>query len=158
MKSDMILWHDSDGCFANFDLQANNLLGCHPSNMDDTTFWAIAKNEPKFWTTMPLIDGAIEYWNKIKHLNPIILTGAPKDNFEFAEKAKKDWWLEHFNHTNVIVCLSKNKHTFVTDANDVLVDDTERIVKRFINAGGRAILHRNYNETLIQLYNIGFLF
>lgn len=154
--TELKLWHDSDGCVAAWDFHARTLLEAHPDTIGDAAFWEIANAEPRFWNEMPLIEGALEYWEKIRHLNPTVLTGAPKGAFEAAVLAKKKWWLDNFNHTDVIVCLSKNKYTYVTGKHDVLVDDTPRMVKAFEKAGGTAILHRSFDETLQKLKELGF--
>jgi hypothetical protein len=152
-----VIYFDSDGCFANFDAHSYSLLGAHPTTVGDQKFWEIANKEPRFWTDMPVMDGAFEFWEKTKHLKPTVLTGGPRANLEFATIAKKEWWKKHFNHEDVIVCLSKDKHTYVSNSEDFLLDDTERHVRKFIKAGGRAIHFQNYEQALTELKEMGIL-
>lgn len=155
MSSDLRLYHDSDGCFADFSNHSRDLLGVHPTTVGDEKFWQIANQHSDFWRTMPLISGAEAYWDRIKHLKPIILTGAPKGDFDRARDHKLEWWQKNFAHSDVIVCLSRNKHTYASPTT-VLVDDTHRMVKGFQKAGGIGILHLAFESSLVDLRQAGF--
>lgn len=153
----MATFLDSDGVFSDFDRQAHELLGTHPSTVGDAKFWPIAHANPLFWTDMPVMDGAFEFWDKIKHTKPTVLTGAPKGNFEHAADAKREWWLKYFNHTDVVVCLSKDKQRHITSPGDIIVDDTKRNIARWEKAGGIGILFTSHDQALEELRNLGII-
>ena len=150
-------WIDSDGIFSAFDLQSHELLGCHPTTVGDAKFWAIANAHPLFWSDMPVMDGALEFWDKIKHTKPTVLTGAPRGNFEQAAEAKKEWWLKHFSHTDVVVCLSKDKPKHMTSPGEYLLDDMKKNVVKWEKAGGTGILFTSHDQALEELCNLGII-
>jgi hypothetical protein len=156
-ESDQMIYFDSDGLFSDFDNHSMTLLGVHPRTVGDQKFWEVANGHPLFWTEMTVMEGAHDFWDKIKHLDPTVLTGAPKGNYQHATEAKKAWWKKEFNHDKVIVCLSKNKQDYITHPDDLLVDDTFRNIKRWRAAGGRAIHFQNYEQALAELKEMGIL-
>lgn len=153
----MAIFLDQDGVMADFSNHAFNMLGSHPTTVGDAKFWQIANSAPDFWITMPVMAGAREFFEIVRTLNPVILTGAPKSNFDHAAEAKREWWKEHFNYDRVEVVLSKNKHTYITDASDILVDDTFRIVKAWRKHGGTAIHFTSHDQALEELRNLGII-
>lgn len=135
----MQLFVDSDGVFASFDDNVRNFFGKYPRDFaNDADMWAAINGQPRFWPDMPMMPGAIELWEAIKHANPIVLTGCPKSNYEHAAEHKLQWWMNgHFSHSRVITCLSKDKALHMEKPGDWLVDDMSKNIKRWEKAGGR---------------------
>lgn len=148
---------DSDGVFYDFNAHAYNFLGIHPKTVGDQKFWEVANQTEGFWETMPLIPGAVEFWEEIEHLSPTVITGAPKGNFVAAANAKKAAWKRDFNHDDVIVCLSKHKQLHMKNPGDILIDDTARNCRRWVDAGGIAILHTSFDNTRAELQRLSIL-
>ena len=134
-----------------------NRLGFTPDMVGDQVFWEACNKLPDFWITMPVMPGAHAYWAQIKHLNPPILSGAPKSDFERAERDKKQWWWDNFRHDNVIVCRSRDKQNWCHNPDDTLVDDKGYILKRWVKAGGCGILFRNFPQVLAEMKKLGIL-
>lgn len=133
------LFVDSDGVFADFDQHIFDLFGQYPKDMNDDVMWAKANASDTFWSHMPLKPGAIELWEAIKHVEPTVLTGCPKGDYERASESKVAWWANgHFAHQKVITCLSKDKALHMKKPGDWLVDDMSKNTKRWEKAGGRA--------------------
>lgn len=64
---------------------------------------------------------AMELYNAVKHLNPIILTGCHDGDYGREDKFK--WVAEKFGeHQLVITCFSKDKCKFAKPG-DIIVDD-----------------------------------
>jgi hypothetical protein len=130
---------DSDGVFAHFDQNVFNRFGVYPSGMNDDEMWRRINAEPDFWPEMPLMPGAERLWDAIKHVEPTVLTGCPKSDYERAVEHKMSWWANgHFAHEKVITCLSKDKALHMKQPGDWLVDDMSKNCKRWEKAGGRA--------------------
>jgi hypothetical protein len=87
----------------------------------------------------------------IVQFNPIVLTGVNASHFDEAARMKKEWWATNFSWTNVITCIARDKHLHMKNPEDILVDDFERNLKRWRNAGGNAILHVNAETTITEL-------
>lgn len=133
------LFVDSDGVFADFDQHIIDLFGSHPDAMNDDHMWAQANAREDFWDSMPVKAGGIELWEAIKHVEPTVLTGCPKGDYDRAAEKKVSWWANgHFAHKKVITCLSRNKALHMRRPGDILVDDMSRNCKRWEAAGGRA--------------------
>jgi len=150
----MNLWLDSDGVMCDFDNGARAIIGTTPNEIGDEAFWPMVEKHATFWSDLPVMDGAFEFWEKIKHHNPTVLTGAPKTGYDLAEKGKREWWRRHFSWENVIVCRSKDKQTNVTSEMDILIDDRGYIIKRWIKAGGTGILFKDFNQAYQELRSI----
>lgn len=148
------LWVDSDGVFADFDLHVKTIFGKSPREFGgDQNMWAAITAHEPFWETMPVMEGSVAFWNAVKHLSPIVLTGCPKTNYEGAASAKRAWWQKHFGHFDVITCLSRDKATHMKAPGDILIDDMSKNIKRWEAAGGIGIFHRHYryDDTLARL-------
>lgn len=150
------LFGDSDGVYADFDGHIKELFGRWPWEMSDEEMWQKAAAHPEFWSHMPIKEGAEELWEFMKPHNPIILTGCPKSDYERAEKHKKEWWKKHFDHDQVITCLSRDKAKHMHAPGDVLVDDMIKNIKRWEKAGGRGVLFKNARDAIDQLKALGF--
>lgn len=133
------LFVDSDGVFADFDGHLKKLFGVFPHEVSDDEMWRLIHSDFRFWSEMPLLPGARELWDGIKHANPIVLTGCHKDNYDAIAAEKVVWWNTQFQHEQVITCLSKNKAFHMEQPGDWLVDDMVKNCKRWAKAHGKAI-------------------
>jgi hypothetical protein len=145
----MKLFLDSDGVFAGFDQHVFNLFGKYPHQMRDPEMWAKINANPDFWSDMPIIDGSRVLWDALKKYNPTVLTGCPKSNYDAAAAHKVVWWREHFDHNDVITCLSRDKATHMVFPGDILVDDMIKNCRRWEAAGGVAIHYKGDVEDTI---------
>jgi hypothetical protein len=100
---------------------------------------------------MPLKPGARELWDAVKHVNPTVLTGCPKSDYDRAAVAKIAWWKEHFNHDAVITCLSRDKALHIKAEGDWLVDDMSKNCKRWAAAKGNALRYTGDWEGAISV-------
>lgn len=140
--------------FADFDMHIYQLFGQHPREMRDDEMWARANAHPTFWSHMPLKDGARELWHALRHTNPTILTGCPKGDYDRAAAAKRDWWKRHFNHEQVITCLSRDKALHMKAPGDWLVDDMSKNTKKWMAAGGRAFRYAGDWEAAVRVLKL----
>ena len=146
------LFLDCDGVLADFDAGATRLLGMSPANFQARygagRFWARLAAAPDFYARLPLMPGAMELFDAVRHLEPVILTGLPRGTWAAPQKVR--WAARHFPGTRVITCLAvhKRKHC---EHGDVLVDDNPKYRDRWEDAGGVFVLHTDVASTLGQL-------
>jgi hypothetical protein len=149
---------DSDGVLFDFDNHTKKYTnGVHPSNIPDSELWKILNAVEDFWFTMPIFPWAVDLVNFVKtefYHDPIVITGCPKCNFDFASEQKLKKYKHYFPDIHVITCLSKNKPIHMKKINDVLLDDMRKNIKRWNAAGGRGILFKNYETAKEDLLTL----
>ena len=146
------LFLDCDGVLADFDRGAQAILGMSPRAFEQRfnvgRMWAKLAGAPDFYGTLPLMPGAIELFEAVRHLDPVILTGLPRGNWAAEQKIR--WAAAHFPGTPIITCMAVNKRNHCQEG-DVLVDDTLKHRHLWEEAGGIFIHHRDVAETLSSL-------
>lgn len=146
------LYLDCDGVLADFDRGAEAILGMRPKAFQQRynigRMWAKLASAPDFYGTLPLMPGAVELFDAVKHLDPVILTGLPRGNWAADQKVR--WAAEHFPGTRIITCMAVNKRNHCVPG-DVLVDDTLKHAHLWEEAGGIFIHHKSVQETLEAL-------
>ena len=146
------LYLDCDGVLADFDRAATALLEMPPRAFEArygaAAFWKRIARHPDFYGTLPLMPDAMELFEAVRHLNPIILTGLPRGNWAAPQKIR--WAAEHFPGTRIITCLARDKRAHARDG-DILVDDTLKYRHLWEEAGGTFIHHRSARETIAEL-------
>lgn len=146
------LFLDCDGVLADFDAGAKAVLGKTPdvfiARYGMGRFWQRLAHAPDFYARLPLMPGAMQLFEAVRHLDPIILTGLPRGNWAADQKVR--WAAEHFPGTRIITCMAveKRKHA---QHGDVLVDDTLKHRHLWEEAGGIFIHHCSTADTLDAL-------
>jgi hypothetical protein len=146
------LYLDCDGVLADFDKGATAILGLPPAAFEKRhgpgRFWRKLAEAPDFYFGLPLLPDAMDLFEAVKHLDPIILTGLPQGNWAADQKVR--WAAQHFPGTRIITTLARDKRDHCRDG-DVLVDDQLRHAQRWRDAGGIFIHHRSAKATLKAL-------
>ena len=146
------LYLDCDGVLADFDRGARAALGMAPRAFQQRygpgKMWAKLASAPDFYATLPLMPGATDLFDAVRHLHPTILTGLPRGSWAAPQKVR--WAAEHFPGTPIITCMAVDKRNHCADG-DVLVDDTLKHAHLWQGAGGIFVHHRNVPETLDAL-------
>lgn len=146
------LYLDCDGVLADFDTGARAALGMHPKAFQyrygPGKFWKHLANAPDFYATLPVMPDALELFEAVRHLDPIILTGLPRGNWAAPQKVR--WAAEHFPGTRIVTVMAVDKRNHC-QAGDVLVDDMLKHKALWEEAGGIFIEHRSARESLVQL-------
>ncbi len=137
------LYLDCDGVLADFDRAFEAQFGHAPRAYEEQNgpkvFWRNIREEAKeFYRHLPLMPGAQELYDAVKHLRPIILTGCPLGGW--AELQKIEWAREHFPGVPLIPCMSKDKRNYCQPG-DALVDDYLKYRDLWQGAGGVFIHH-----------------
>lgn len=154
MKQDRRLYLDCDGVLADFERGAHTLLGMSVEAFQQRhgigAFWKRLATAPDFYAQLPLMPGAMELFEAVRHLDPVILTGLPRGNWAAPQKVQ--WARRHFPGTRIITTMAADKRNHC-DPGDVLVDDLLKHRHLWEGAGGVFIHHRTVADTLRQLSN-----
>jgi hypothetical protein len=146
------LYLDADGVLADFDKGATALLGLPPSAYEKRhgpgRFWQKLARAPDFYFGLPLMADAMELFEAVRHLDPIILTGLPRGNWAADQKVR--WAAKYFPGTKIITTMARDKRDHAK-AGDVLVDDQLKHRHLWEEVGGIFIHHKNARESLAQL-------
>lgn len=120
-----------------------------------------AAEQKGFFANLPLMKGAKEMIDaalKIRKNRTSVqlrILSSPV-NSDFSVPEKKEWVNKHFPNVfeDMIFPEDHNKGNYVTTEEDILIDDRIDYVKQFKNAGGRTIHHKNYRDTISELYTM----
>ena len=149
---------DCDGVLADFDAGAERVFGMPPREFERRfglrRFWSTLASLDDFFGELPLLPDAMELYEAVRHLQPIILTGLPRG--DWAEPQKRRWAKRHFPDVEVITTSAalKREHCHPGDA---LVDDREKYRHLWEQAGGIFIHHRDAASSISELRAHGFL-
>ena len=156
------VWFDLDGVLANFDKEAERVLGTNNIYRFEFVhgqdlFWKLLDSEPNFFRRMEMMPGAHHMlraagvWKR----DVRILTALPKTNPENVDAQKRYWVNENIgSHVPVVTCLTKDKPNYCKPG-DILIDDRAVNKRRWKEKGGKFILHENVGNTLAQLEALG---
>jgi 5'(3')-deoxyribonucleotidase len=151
----MQLYLDCDGVLADFERAAIGLFGMPPRVFEKrhgaSEFWKRIERHPDFYGSLPLMPDAMELFEAVQHLHPIILTGLPRGKWAAPQKVR--WAAEHFPGTRIITCLAADKRRHARDG-DILVDDTLKYRDLWTGAGGTFVHHRNARSSIETLREI----
>ena len=146
------LYLDCDGVLAEFDKGATAVLGLHPKAFEKRhgigRFWAKLTRAPDFYFGLPLLPDAMQLFEAVRHLDPIILTGLPGGNWAADQKVR--WAARHFPGTRIITTMARDKRDHAREG-DVLVDDQMRHAHLWEEAGGIFVHHMDAATTLRKL-------
>ena len=149
------LYLDCDGVLADFDKGATAVLGLPPRAFEKRhglgKFWQKLAQAPDFYFGLPLMDDAMELFDAVKHLDPVILTGLPRGNWAADQKVR--WAAKHFPGTRIITTMARDKRDHAGEG-DVLVDDQIKHRHLGEEVGGVFVHHRNARETLSVLRDL----
>jgi hypothetical protein len=146
---------DSDGVFAAFAEAILARLGFHPDDPDADTkaMWNFVAKEQGFWENLALLPGAHDLWNFVKAYDPSFLTGVGS-NPTACKAGKKAFFRNHFGCDKAVVVESNRKADFCRPG-DILIDDKQKNIDAWEQAGGIGILHTDVPSTIAKLKALG---
>jgi len=149
---------DCDGVLADFDKGAEAVLGLPPGEYERRfgagRFWAALARAPGFFEHLELMPDALELYEAVRHLDPVILTGLPRG--AWAEPQKRRWAERHFPGVPVITTMAALKHEY-RHPGDVLVDDRDKYRKLWEANGGVFVHHASAASSIAELRAGGFI-
>lgn len=143
------LYLDLDGVMADFDAHFPAVFGLDHRGMADDAMWTTINAHPSYFRDMPPCPGALDFFQEIAHLDPIVLTACPRTNYPHVARQKREWVREHLSDriTVLPVLGGYNKPLFMHAPKDILIDDFAKNVNAWRDAGGVGILHQNFDST-----------
>lgn len=152
----MQLYLDCDGVLADFDRGATELLGMPPRVYEKRrgigAFWRELARHPDFYGSLPLMPDAMELFDAVRHLHPVILTGLPRGTWAAPQKVR--WAAEHFQDTRILTVMAVDKRNHAQQG-DILVDDQVKHAHLWEGAGGIFVHHRDAASTIAALADLG---
>lgn len=147
------LYIDLDGVMADFDKYFFTEFGVESNKLDDATLWKFINGHGNFFLNLPIMPGALDFFRRVEHLNPTILTACPKTNYPTAAVQKRQWVYKHLSKDITVIPMlgGKNKCLFMHSPGDVLIDDFEKNCIPWREHGGIAIQHINFEKTSSML-------
>lgn len=152
------IYCDLDGVLVDFEGGFLRNFGFAHDSVDEPEMWNWIMNHERHWHDLPMMHDGEVLWNYIAPHAPIILTGCPKSGYDHAEAGKHEWCntMLQPNAKSVITCFSRNKPRYMNAKGDILIDDLERNIRRWKDAGGIGIHHRTAYDTIKELKALGF--
>lgn len=147
---------DFDGVLVDFERGFEIQYGKKHNEVPEFVMWKIISNNIAHWEQLPAMPGALQLWAYIAHREPTILSGCPSNGMKQAAAGKTIWKDRELGaHVPIITCLSRYKGKHIKEPGDILIDDMEKNIKRWEEAGGVGILHTSAEDTIMQLKAMG---
>jgi 5'(3')-deoxyribonucleotidase len=137
-----IIFCDLDGVLADFEQGIKNKFNKSIDELKPGFMWSVVNKSSTFFNTLPWMPKGRELWEQIREYHPIILTGVPKGNRNFAEQKRKWCERELGPDIQVITCYTKDKPEYCL-YKSILIDDRPDNLFNWNEKGGKFIL---YNE------------
>jgi hypothetical protein len=143
---DGVLVDFNDGYFK---LTGHQLDGIHRT---DTHFWdPINEAGYEFWINLEWMSDGKQLWSYIKKYTPELLS-APSRQPD-SRIAKNDWVKRELPGVHLILRSAKHKKDFASPTS-ILIDDRVDNIADWVSAGGIGILHKNTEDTILQLKDL----
>lgn len=158
------IYFDMDGVLADFERGVQELCGIEPIDQSKATnsqtdkLWEAVKKVPHFYAKLEPVKGAVEFFNEVHGKfkeNCQILTGIPKPRrgIENAGEDKTEWVHRFLSPgIKVNIVFREEKIKFCSGKNCILIDDYDKNILEWENAGGRGILFTTAQEAREKLF------
>jgi hypothetical protein len=147
---------DFDGVLVDFERGFEMFYGKRHDEVPEFVMWKIIKNNMSHWEQLPAMPGALQLWAYIAPHSPTILTGCPTSGKQQAIDGKTIWKNRELGlHVPIIADLSRHKPKYMKAPGDILIDDMEKNITRWVEAGGVGVLHTDAASTIEKLKALG---
>ena len=148
-----MIYIDCDGVLADFNKKVLELTGTG-YNAKET--WKVLEKYPRLFYNLEVMQGAREsvamLVQKFRYSNVEVLTALPllTEQLVTSHKDKVQWVHEKIDPLIQVNTVQhwRYKKYFCNSIDDILIDDNHRNILEWEDAGGRGILHTNWDETL----------
>lgn len=152
---------DLDGVMVNLDKKIQEVFGTAYKNVPSNVLWDTLGDIPNLFLNLEPMPNYLTLFNVLKALESNglihleILTSLPYSTKKLvtSKQDKTEWvrqYLDKDIKVNTVVGGAK-KSKFVTQPTDILIDDLERNITAWQNAGGVGILHKSVAYTIAAI-------
>jgi cytidyltransferase-like protein len=150
------IYVDMDGVIVDFDGGYEKLTGITTKEADKKGpefFWKpISKAGAKWWITLKWMPDGKQLWDYVKKYNPELLSAPSRE--EASRLGKRVWVKRELPGVKLILRSADKKQEFASP-NSILIDDREKNIEQWRNAGGIGILHTDAASTIKKLKELG---
>jgi cytidyltransferase-like protein len=150
------IYVDMDGVLVDFDGGYEKLTGMTTREADGKGpefFWKpISKAGAKWWITLKWMPDGKQLWDYVKKYNPELLSAPSRE--EASRMGKRVWVKRELPGVKLILRSADKKQEFAS-SNSILIDDREKNIEQWRNAGGVGILHTDAASTIKKLKELG---
>lgn len=151
MEEQYKIYCDMDGVLVDFNKGYTKLTGVDMRGKfrNDEEFWdPINDAGYNFWISLEWMPDGHRLWDYIKQYKPEILSAPSRQ--DDSRVAKHEWVKREIPGAHLILRTAKNKKEFACP-HCILIDDLQKNVDAWNEAGGIGILHTSADDTIKQL-------
>lgn len=134
-----IIFFDLDGVIADFARGYKEFFGRNAYADDSFTINQVCLQDPHFFRKLKVVPEGMELLNQLRNKYKIVFLTTPMENMQYC-KWDKISWLEENVGKEFDVIFAVDKSPYVIDEKSILIDDMDRNLKPWKDAGGTAIL------------------
>jgi 5'(3')-deoxyribonucleotidase len=138
MNDKPIIYVDMDGVVADFDKGYADAFGRDVYGDDSFTITQHCLQVPHFFRFLSVLGKGAELVDLLRDDYKIVFLTTPMQGMEYCRRDKLNWVREHFGDDHDVI-FSNAKADYVVDESSILIDDMERNLKPWTEAGGTAI-------------------
>lgn len=161
-QEEYVIFCDLDGVLVDFEEGVRQFIGYTEEDFPSrNAFWREVRKfrseNGYFFDKMPPMPDYLVLWNKIKDKNTYILTALGKDFTEESHEQKLEWAIKNLGITEdrfISVDRTAEKANYAKDESRVLIDDRQKAIDPWREAGSVGILHKNAQDSLAKLKKI----
>jgi len=150
------IYVDMDGVLADFDQYFFDYYGKFFRDYEEEEAWDCLKKIPDFWLDLPPMPGMKELWSYLKSTEAsVMLLTSPGSHDEIRARLQKRIWVNKTLGSDVPIIFkaAKYKHR-LADKDAILIDDMERNINQWVEAGGSGIQHVSTENTIVKLESV----
>lgn len=149
---------DADGVVVDFDRKIEDITGSLPHQMSKSSMWKAVRryiaSGGRFWYDMIPMSDSIQLMDFIKSTGiPFRILTAGGDE-PSATQDKVDWFAARYPGVEVIVVHKSHDKAAYARPTTILIDDREKSITPWTEAGGIGILHTSAEDTIRQLSDV----
>lgn len=148
------IYCDVDGVLVDFDKGYYDLTGTKASlETPPDQFWEpISKAGSDFWANLEWMSEGKQLWDYIKKYKPKLLSAPSRENS--SRIGKREWVKNNIPEAKLILAAAELKQHYASPKS-ILIDDREKNINEWVEAGGIGILHTSTSDTIKQLKELG---
>ena len=151
-----------DQVLCNFLKGADDAVGGSFVTADRKTRWnTITSMGKKFWENLEWMPGSKQMYSFISKYDPYVLSAYSDKDATGSKTGKMNWLKKNtkFKRSKINLVLRDQKKKFAKDNDgkaNILIDDYEKNIKEWEQAGGIGVIYTNAPNTIRELKRLGF--